>query len=221
MFQLARIVAIPCTTSCILLQHIRDGRQRQNAARVGASFARKRKNIHPCVQTSRHLASPDRGDPVPHDSSPLLARAPNPRETRQSACLTDLTPQRQEKDFRHCAPRSHHQKTYQRKLFPSCAVRTRRPMRRPREHSKEAAPDTTHCENVKTKIHRAFSGEAKGGTARLQKDAKRQMGQNFRLHHSLVADGTLSPCSKPSKWIAERSNLTWDLVSISFALPTS
>ena len=46
-----------------------------------------------------------------------------------------------------------------------------------------------------------------------------QLSQNYWLHHLLVTDGTLSPCSRPSKafanaavglfkWIAQRSNLT-------------
>ena len=30
----------------------------------------------------------------------------------------------------------------------------------------------------------------------------KQMSQNFRFHHSLVADGTISPCSKPSEVFA-------------------
>ena len=52
---------------------------------------------------------------------------------------------------------------------------------------------------------------------------KSKMSQNFELHHSLFTDGTLSPCSRPSKafanasvklfkWIAQRSNLSTDLV---------
>ena len=50
-----------------------------------------------------------------------------------------------------------------------------------------------------------------------------QMSPNFWLHQSLVTDGTLLPCSRLSKafasaalglfrWIAQKSNLTWDLV---------
>ena len=58
-----------------------------------------------------------------------------------------------------------------------------------------------------------------------------QMSQNLWLRQ-FVADGTLSPCSRPSKafanaavglfkWIAQKSNHTWDLVRIIFAKPAT
>ena len=51
----------------------------------------------------------------------------------------------------------------------------------------------------------------------LPSDQKqKRMRQHFWLHHSLVADGNLSPCARPSKAV-----VTWDLVWIFSSWPTS
>ena len=157
------------------------------------------------IQTSRHLTSPDRRDPMPDDSSPLT-RASSQSSRKPSISMPDqsLTPQPPKKDSRHCAPLSHPPGDAPEditSIMRSSHI-THDAQATGDGQLKKAAPDQTYCVKLN---HRRSQVKPKDHRSLL-----------MMLTHifALSAVGFF-------EWIAQRSSLTWAPVLMSFSWPAS